>query len=242
MSEWAAKRFWTEATVEPEGGDWAVRLDGRPVRTPLKTLVTVPTRALAEGMAAEWQVQEERIDPLSMPLTRAANATLDKVIPQRAEVAEMLGEYGGSDLLCYRAAAPEGLVRRQSEAWDPLVEWMRGRGMPMTLAEGVMPVAQPPETLARMRAEVDAVEPWSLTALHEFVTITGSLALGLAVLEGRLDAAAAWAASRVDETWQAEQWGEDAEEAARMARKRADLLQAERWLALVRGGRSPDAR
>ncbi|MBM2577100.1 ATPase [Jannaschia sp. Os4] len=242
MSDWAPKRFWTDATVEAVPGGWAVRLDGRPVRTPLKTEVVVPTRALAEGMAAEWRAQEERIDPLSMPLTRAANATLDKVVPQRAEVAAMLAEYGGSDLVSYRAAAPAGLVARQTGTWDPVVEWMAGRGMPMALAEGVMPVAQPAATLAAMRAEVDAVDPWTLTALHEFVTLSGSLALGLAVLHGRLAPEAAWEASRLDETWQAEQWGEDEEEAARVARKRAEFLQAWTWLGLVRSGGGPDSR
>lgn len=236
MTEWAPRRFWTAAAAEPSGGAWAIRLDGRAVRTPLRTEVAVPSRALAEAMAAEWAAQGEQVDPTTMPLTRAANATLDKVIPQKAEVAAMLVDYGGTDLVAYRAEAPEGLARRQARAWDPLVDWLARRGAPLTLATGVMPVAQPASTVAALEAEVDAVDAWETTALHEFVTLSGSLAIGLAVLHGRLDPGAGWAASRVDETWQAERWGEDEEEAARVAAKRADFLQAHSFLTLLRAG------
>ena len=232
MSEWAPRRFWTDATAEAVDGSWAVRLDGRAVRTPLKTEVIVPARALAEGMAREWAAQGERIDPLSMPLTRAANATLDKVIPQRAEVAAMLAEFGATDLLSYRAEGGT-LAERQAAAWDPMLAWMAGRGARLRTGTGVMPVMQEAAATDAMRAMVDAVDPWRLTALHEFVTLSGSLVLGLAVLEGRLAPEAAWAASRIDETFQAEQWGEDEEEAARVAVKRSDFLQAHRWLALL---------
>ncbi|MEM7643484.1 MAG: ATP12 family protein [Pseudomonadota bacterium] len=234
MTEWKARRFWEDATVQPVDGGFAVRLDGRSVRTPLKTELAVPTHALADGIAREWRAQVETVDPISMPLTRAANATLDKVIPQRAEVAAGLAEYGGSDLLCYRADGPQGLIDRQAEAWDPLLAWAADRfGVRLVITSGVMPAMQPETGQAILRAHLDGLSPWDLTALSEFVSLSGSLVLGLAVLEGR-DAEDIWTRSRVDETWQAEQWGEDEEEAARVAVKRADFLQARRYLDLLR--------
>ena len=242
MTEWAARRFWTDATVEAVPGGHAVRLDGRPVRSPAKAELVMPSDALARGVAAEWAAQEERVDPLSMPLTRAVNATLDKVVPQGEAVAAELAGYGGSDLLCYRADAPEGLVARQAAAWDPMLDWVAAaHGARLDVTAGVMPAAQPPAALAALRARVDAASAWELTALSEFVTLTGSLVLGLAALEGARAPDALWDMSRVDENWQAELWGADEEEAARVALRRAAFLQADAYLGLVRADRAPGA-
>ena len=235
MSEWAPKRFWTDATVEPVAEGHAVRLDGRSVRTPRKVELVVPSRSLAEGIADEWRAQGERVDPTSMPLTRAANATLDKVVPQMAEVAAGLVEYGGSDLLCYRAAGPDALVSRQAAVWDPLLAWAATEiGARLVLTEGVIPVAQPDPALDALHRRVEAFSAWELTALSEFVSLSGSLVIGLAAMEGQ-DAGTLWAASRVDEDWQAEQWGLDAEEAERVAIRRAAFVQAARYLELLNG-------
>lgn len=236
MSEWKAKRFWAKATVETAEGGFAVHLDGRPVRSPLKTLIALPSRALAGGIAAEWDAQAEVIDPLSMPLTRAANATLDKVVPQQAEVAANLAEYGGTDLLCYRAAGPDTLVARQAEAWDPMLEWADTElGARLSVTQGIMHVTQPANAVEALRARVAALSPWELTALSEFVTLSGSLVLGLAAMSGQ-PSARLWPLSRIDEQWQIDQWGEDAEEAARVAVKAAAFAQAERYLGLLRAG------
>ncbi len=236
MSEWKAKRFWKTAEVEVLDGGFTVRLDGRPVRTPLKTQITMPTRALAQGVAQEWQAQGDVIDPLSMPLMRAVNATLDKVVPQQAEVAQNLGDYGGSDLLCYRAAGPESLVARQAAAWDPMLNWADERfGARLIVTQGVIPVDQPANATEALRAHVAALTPWELTALSEFVTLTGSLILGLAAMDGQAPDDL-WPRSRVDEDWQAEQWGADEEEATRIALKRAAFLQAGEYLGLLRAG------
>jgi chaperone required for assembly of F1-ATPase len=235
MTEWRARRFWTEATVVEAEGGHTVRLDGRPVRSPLKTLLVMPSEALARGVAEEWQAQDEVIDPLSMPLTRAVNAALDKVVPQRDEVAAHLAEYGESDLLCYRAEVPEALAARQSELWDPLLDWMaEAHGARLAVTTGVMPAVQPANAVEAVRARVAAMDPWELTAFSEFVTLSGSLVLGLAVMEGRLPPEDAWDRSRVDESWQIEQWGEDEEEAERIAVKRAAFLQAKTYLDLLR--------
>ncbi|MBN8631290.1 MAG: ATPase [Rhodobacterales bacterium] len=233
MSGWTAKRFWKDATVVPADGGFTVHLDGRPVRTPLKAPLVLPTRSLAEEVAAEWQAQEGRIDPETMPFTRTANSAIDKVAPQRAEVAEMLAAYGASDLLCYRAEGPDELVARQAAAWDPLLQWAAqqlGAGLVTTV--GVMHVDQPYDSLESLSARVEALTPFQLSAFHDLVAISGSLVLALAVAEGRLSAEEAWDLSRIDESWQIALWGEDEEAAEIAARKHAAFLQADRFYGL----------
>ncbi len=230
MSEWKAKRFWTDVTVDEVDGGAQVLLDGRPVRTPAKAPLIVPTRAFAEMIAAEWEAQVEGIDPTSMPATRTANAAIDKVRVQRAEVAAMLAEYGGSDLLCYRAERPDALVLRQAERWDPLLEWARDAlGVRLKTAVGVMPVAQDPAAVDVLTNRVSALDPFSLSAFHDLVSLSGSLILALAVADRRLTGAEAWALSRLDEDFQIEQWGADEEAAEHSAIKRTAFLDAERF-------------
>lgn len=238
-----SKRFWTRAEAlegdEIEGlgrSGFAVALDGRRVRTPAGRDFLAPTRAAAEAAAAEWDAQEENVDPLSMPVTRAVNVALDRVIPERAAVAEIVAAYGGTDLLCYRAEWPEQLAARQAQGWDPLLDWAEARyAAPLVRVAGVMHAAQPAPSVAALTQAVAAVDPFELTVLHEFTALSGSLVIGLALLEGRLAGEAAWGLSRIDEDFQIEQWGEDEEAAALAARRRADFLQAERFLALLRG-------
>lgn len=237
MSEWKARRFWKAADTRPADGGWEVALDGRPVRTPGKQPLILPTSALAQAVAAEWDAQAEVIDPHSMPLTRAANSAIEKIRPQFAEVAAMLAEYGGTDLLCYRADQPEELVRMQAEGWDPLIDWAAtALQAPLRITHGVIPVPQSRDSLARLRAEIDRLDSFAMMALHDLVTLPGSLVLGLAVLHGRLDAQEAHRLSRIDETWQAGQWGQDAE-AETAARNRLDaMLAAERFRKLCLPG------
>ncbi|WP_118133764.1 ATP12 family chaperone protein [Oceanicella sp. SM1341] len=233
-SAWAPKRFWKAAGVAEAEGGHAITLDGRPVRTPAKAALVLPTRALAEAVAAEWDAQGETVDPASMPLTRLSNTTLDRVGPAHDEVALMVAEYGGTDLLCYRAESPEALAARQAAAWDPLLDWAEATyGARLAPVAGVMHVAQPPEALARLAAAVAGHPPFRLTALADLVSLSGSLVIGLAVAEGHLSAEAAWPLSRIDEDWQSEQWGSDDEAEAQAALKRADFLRAEHMLALL---------
>ena len=230
MSEWKAKRFWKEAQVVEADGGFAVELDGRPVRTPLKSAMTLPSRAMAEAVAAEWDAQEGEIRPLSMPVTRAANAAIDKVTVQREEVAEMLAAYGDSDLLCYRADSPQGLVARQAEAWDPLLDWADATfGARLIPVQGVMHAPQNPKALERLAEPVHAMEPFRLTAFHDLVAISGSLVLGLAAIRGEREIGELWRLSRVDETWQEEQWGIDEEARAQAAVKESDFYAAKRF-------------
>ena len=233
MSAWKAKRFWKEARAEACEGGFTVRLDGRPVKTPAKVPLVVPTVAMAEAIAAEWDAQQGEVKPDTMPVTRAANSAIDKIVPQRAAVVEIVAAYGGSDLLCYRAAGPEALVARQAEGWDPVLEWAEeALGVRLAVTTGVMHVAQDADGLARLAARVDAFDPFRLAAFHDLVAISGSLVLALAVTEGRLAAEEAWALSRIDEHWQVEQWGEDEEAAASEAARHEGFVAAARFFAL----------
>ena len=212
MSEWKARRFWKQAAAEPADGGWRVTLDGRPVMTPGKLPLILPNEELAQAIAAEWDAQTDVIDPLSMPLTRAANSAIEKVTPQFGAVAEMLAAYGGTDLLCYRAVEPEALLERQQAGWDPLLDWAdEALGARLEVTRGMMPIPQDPHALVRLRDRIDRLDAFRLTALHDLVTLPGSLILGLAVLEGRLSGAEAHALSRIDEEYQQEVWGKDEE-------------------------------
>lgn len=235
MSEWKAKRFWKATEVLRDGDGWTIALDGRPVRTPGKQPLALPTEALALAVAAEWDAQDGAIDPYSMPMTRAANSTLEKVRPQREAVATMLAEYGGTDLLCYRADAPEDLARRQAAGWDPLIDWAAVTlHAPLRITEGIVPVHQDHLALAALATHIAAHDDFALTALHDLVTIPGSLILGLAVSHGRIDATQAFDLSRIDEEFQAEQWGRDEESDEAADGRRIALANAERFLQLSR--------
>lgn len=231
------KRFWREASAQPvEGGGWGVALDGRPLRTPARARLAVPTEALARAIAGEWAAVGQEVRPAAMPLTGLANAALDRAGP---ELAGQLAAFGESDLLCYRADRPSDLVARQAAAWDPPLAWARTRfDIGFVLATGVMHAPQPPATVERLRAAVAALDPFHLAGLHPVVTVSGSLVLGLALHEGAMDAEAAWQAGALDELWQAERWGEDELAARSRAARRASLMAGARFLALL-DGRTP---
>lgn len=202
------RRFWKEVQVGP---DRLVALDSRPVRTPGRTPLALPTDALAEAVAGEWRDVGDEVDPRLMPLTGLANAAIDRVEPERAAFAAALSRYGEGDLLYYRADGPAELVARQAAAWDPVLDWARGRyDVHFELATGVMHRAQPPATVQRLADAVGALDAWALAGLSPVVTITGSLILPLALVEGALAPDAVWAAASLDEDWQEERWGEDA--------------------------------
>ncbi len=233
MSGWAPKRFWKQAEAVASGDGFSVSLDGRALKTPAKTAFWVPSQALAEAVAAEWQAQDTKINPETMPFTRTANSALDKVTPQFAAVADMLAAYGGSDLLCYRAEAPQELVSRQNAAWDPLLDWATAEfGAKLQPTQGIMPVDQPAESLTRLTQAVHGLTPFQLAAFHDLVAISGSLVLALAIARGRIDVDAGFDLSRIDETWQAELWGVDDEAAESEAYKREGIRHAARFFEL----------
>ena len=235
MAEWKARRFWKTADIRPQGEGWEVVLDGRPLRTPGKLPLILPTEALARAIAAEWDAQTDVIDPNRLPLTRAANSAVEKVTPQFHDVTSMLGDYGGTDLLSYRASEPEALTRMQAVGWDPLIDWAATElRAPLRITHGVIPVPQDPAVLLKLQAEIASLDAFALTALHDLVTLPGSLILGLAVLRGRLDAETAWKLARIDEEFQADRWGRD-EDADLAAQGRLEAMRnAERFYHLSR--------
>jgi chaperone required for assembly of F1-ATPase len=231
---WKAKRFWSEVSVAEADGGFAVHLDARRVMTPGKLPLTLPTRPMAEAVAAEWAAQEDEIQPLTMPVTRGANSAIERVAPQRTEVAAMLTAYAETDLTCHRAETPEALAARQAAAWDPLLDWVSETfGARLFPTAGILPVEQPRQSLDRLDTHVAAFDAFQLTALHDLVSLSGSLVIGLAVAHDRLDPDAAWPISRIDEDWQIEQWGRDEEAEAVASEKRRDFLRAKTFWALA---------
>lgn len=229
------KRFYKAVAVEPRDGGFGIALDGRPIRTPAKRALVVPIAPLAEAIAAEWEAQGAHIDPATMPLTRLVNTALDGVTAERTRVLDDIVAFAGSDLLCYRAEAPLALVRRQQEAWDPVLAWAQ-RDLKADLAcrGGLMPVVQPAAALDAIAAALADLDALALAAVHVMTTLSGSAVLAVAHLRGVLSAEEAWAAATVDERWQTEQWGRDAEAEARMALRRAEFTAASRCLRLLR--------
>lgn len=228
------KRFWTRAEAVPRDSGWAVELDGKPLRTPARASLIVPTEALAREIAAEWAAVGDRVDPRSMPLTGLANGAVDRVTPERGVFAASLARYAEADLACYRAEAPRELVSRQAESWDALLAWARRRfDVDFRTTCGIVHVPQPAATVERLAHAVATLDPFRLAALSQLVTIGGSLLAALAVVEGALTAEDAWLAVSIDERWQLEQWGSDAEAEAALENRRRDFFAAAKFVQLL---------
>jgi chaperone required for assembly of F1-ATPase len=229
------KRLYKHAAAVPVEGGYGITLDNKPLRTPAKRPLVVPMAALAEAIAAEWQAQGDTVDPLSMPQMRLTSIAIDLVMPRREAVLAELGKYADTDLVCYRAEHPPELIARQQAIWQPLVDWATLRyDAPLAVTAGIVPVTQPPETLRAFATALAAYDSLRLTAVHAATAACGSLVIGLALIEERLDAEAAFAAAQLDESFQIENWGEDAEQAARRANLREDIAAAAEFARLVR--------
>jgi chaperone required for assembly of F1-ATPase len=228
------KRFYANAAVSEADGGFSVTLDGKPIRTPSGRVVTVPSRQIADAIAAEWEAQKDNIDPLTMPLTRFANSVVEGVVDRAELVADDVAKYLRSDLLFYRAGHPEALMARESRHWDPVLFWAADTfGAHFILAEGIMHVSQPDTAVEAARAALPT-DPWSIAAVHVVTTLTGSALLALALTHGVLDPDQVWAAAHVDEDWNAEQWGVDEEVAARRAARLVDFKAASRILSALK--------
>jgi chaperone required for assembly of F1-ATPase len=228
------KRFWKDVGVERGDEGWGLSLDGKPVRTPARASLIVPTQSLAEAVAAEWRDAAEKVDPRAMPLTGLANAAIDRVAPDRERFAEGLARYAEADLICYRAEGPSGLVERQAAGWDPLLAWARRRfDVDFVTTIGLTHVAQPAPTVERLGHAVAMLDSFRLAGLSPLVTIGGSLIAALAVLEKTIPAEEAWDAVSVDERWQLDHWGRDAEAETALELRRRDFASAARFLELL---------
>lgn len=223
----AHKRFYKEATAAPKDGGATVLIDGRQLRTPAKTAFLAPTLKLAQACAAEWQAQGDVVRPETMPVTQLVNVAIDHTPRTRPLIVESIAGYAATDLVCHRAEAPQALVKRQADAWDPLVAWAATTlNAPLTVVSGVIAAESQPEARAAFEAAAEAQDDFSLTALAHAVGMAGSGVIGFAFAAGRLDAVAAFEAASLDDLWQLETWGED-----HIARQRLDNLEAE-FLAL----------
>jgi len=224
------KRFYAKAgAVEGENG-FVITLDDKPIRTPSGRQVAVPVRAIADAIVAEWEAQQEFIDPLTMPMTRFANSVVDGVVDRVEAVTDDMAKYFESDLLFYRAGHPDALVAREAAHWDPLLFWAADTlGAHFILAEGIVHVRQPESAITAVRAALPG-DPWSIAALHVITTLTGSALLALGLFRGVVDPEQAWTAAHVDEDWNIEKWGVDEEVAARRAARLVDFMAAARIL------------
>lgn len=231
----AMRRFYSSVAVIERNGGFGITLDGRPLRTPAKADLSLPTRALAEAVAEEWRVQEGPINPHGMPLTRLASTAIDRIAPDRAPVVDDLAGYAETDLLCYRAGDQPELAARQAEAWQPLLDWAAERfGVRLAITGDISPLPQSAEAMDALRAAVEALKPMMLAGLHAATAAAGSVVVGLALAEGLIDAERAFEISALDESFQIERWGEDSEAVARRRAVLEDLRAAARFMALCR--------
>ncbi|WP_439533758.1 ATP12 family protein [Polymorphobacter sp.] len=227
------KRFWTHVTVEPLDQGFGLALDSRPLKTPARARLALPNAALADAVAAEWQAVADKLDPARMPFTGLANAAQDLIAADAHAHAARLAAYAAHDLLCYRAENPPPLVRRQAEAWDPVLDWAtQTQGWRFTVTAGLMPVAQPADTLAAVESALAARPPAALAAHAQLIPLSGSALLALALDAGQLDPDTAWATADLDDAFQAEHWGEDEEGLAMRRHRQQAFLAAARFLAL----------
>ncbi|MEO8454309.1 MAG: ATP12 family protein [Sphingomicrobium sp.] len=228
------KRFWKTVDAVREDGGWQIRLDGRPVRTPARTALTVPSELLAEAIAEEWRATGKDVDPRAMPLTGMANAAIDRVAPEKDTFAAGLARYAEADLACYRAEGPRKLIEREEQSCDSLLGWARRRyDVDFVTTSGLMHVAQPQATVERLGHAVAELDRFQLAGLSPLVTIGGSLVAALAVLEKAIMPEQAWEAVSIDERWQLEQWGADKEAEEALENRRRDFLAAARFLVLL---------
>ena len=228
------QRFYKVVSIAGERPELAIHLDGRPIRTPLKRTFEVPSRDLAEAIALEWQAQENVIDPSTMPLTKLANTAIDRVNIDRARIIEEIVGFAGSDLVCYRADEPIALRERQAAAWDPVLAWVeRELDAKFETTTGILFRDQSRDALNAMRAYLRERSSWEMTSIHNLTTLTGSALVSLMVAARALSGEAAWIAAHIDEDWQVEHWGADAEAQARRIARRREFDAALRFLALL---------
>ncbi len=234
MTAQTPRRFYRQVDIRAASDGWEVTLDGKALRSPAKAPLILPSEALARAIQVEWDAQTDRIQPQSMPMMQLASTAIDRVLPHRGRIVQDIAAYAGSDLICYRAEGPVGLVQRQEEQWQSLLDWANGRfDVALQSTVGIMAIEQSSQSLATFQRVVDRLDPWRLTALASITTIAGSLVIALAVLDGRLSVEAAVAAAHLDELFQAERWGADAEALARRDGQAREIAEAARFLTLL---------
>lgn len=235
MSDQLMKTFWKAVSVVEEDGGFSVRLDDKPLKTPAKAAFTVPSQGLAQAIADEWSALDDKIDPTRLPFTKLCNAAIDNMSEKAGGVVDALTEYGETDLLCYRADSPEGLVERQSAAWEPLLDWVRDRhGIFLVQTTGILPIPQPDASISAFRSWLGEMDNFELMSCHDLVMLSGSIVIARAVVEAHISPEDGWNTSIIDDIWQAEKWGEDEEALALRAVKSRDFATAARMMTLLK--------
>lgn len=235
MAEWEQRVFWTNVDVAATDGGYQVLLDGRGVKTPAKASLVVPTQKFADQIAVEWRSLENKVDPKKLPVTKLANAAIDKVAEQSETIIEMLAEYATTDLLCYRATSPKGLADRQEQIWQPLLNWFSDvHNVRLEVGSGVMPIRQSTAVLVDCAVLLKPYSDFELAAVYDLITLTGSFVIGLAAASGEISVADAWAASRIDEDWQIAEWGKDEDATSLAATRQQAFERAAFVLALLK--------
>lgn len=230
----AAKRFYTKVAVAPCENGYKILLDERQLRTPARQILSVPSRPLADAIGEEWDAQKETINPETMPLTRLCNTVIDGVVANRDAVVADIASYAAHDAICYRAEGPAKLAARQSETWDPIIDWAQDQfGVRWVCAVGVMPVEQPHDATRSVSQKLETFDPFTLAALHELTALSGSSLLAIARQAGVLSFDAFWQAANIDEDWQIEQWGTDDEAQAQRKDRTEQARSADRLLHLL---------
>lgn len=234
MAIGVSKRFWKQTSAVKSGDGYSIMLDDRQVQTPAKAQLVVPTLALAKAISSEWDAQVGKIDPSNMPLTRTANSAIDTVTLRKPEIVDIVAAYGDADLLCYRAETPAGLIGQQDEHWNPLLAWAKDHlEVELATRTGIVHKPQSGQALNRFHYLVDQFQAFELAAFHDLVTLSGSLVIGFAASRNHLSISQLWDVSRIDESWQISQWGEDEEDAKKVAVKRQAFLDAAKFLDLI---------
>lgn len=226
------KRFYKSVEVAEADNRFLVHLDGRGVKTPGKVDLALPSKAAADLVAGEWEAVSTDINPMFMPVTRLANTAIDGVANEMQAVLEDIVKYAASDLLCYRAENPQGLVAKQKDAWDPVLDWLSEKtGAELEIGEGIVHIAQPREAIVRFGTRLENhADPFRLACIHTFTSLSGSAILALALAEEALTAEKCWECAHVDEDWNISQWGEDYEASERRAQRWADFEAANRLI------------
>lgn len=226
------KRFYKEVTVTPEN---SILLDGKAVKTPGKRPLALPTRTLAEAIAEEWRGQGAHIDPATLLLTKLANTAIDRVGPDRARIIAEIVEFAGTDLVCYRAEGPAGLVDRESRQWDPVIAWaLKSLDATLVVTAGVVHRKQPDRALAAIAAHVSALDSFTLAAFHNMMTLTGSTLIAAMTIVGDIAPDEGWRTAHAGEDFQIEQWGEDEEATQRRVRRRDEFMACARFASLAK--------
>jgi chaperone required for assembly of F1-ATPase len=228
------KRFYEKVTVESVGGGFNVSLDEKSILTPRKNLLLLPNRTLAEAIASEWRTQGEAIRPSDMPMMSLASTVIDRLVPQKIDVINSIVAYAQTDLLCYRAPEPNELIRRQCDIWDPLLYWAKIKlNADFSVTTGIMPLEQPKHIEITIRAAVVCYDAFTLIALHELTAISGSIVIGLAIIEGGIEVGDGIVAAQLDTLYQIERWGEDTEGTLKLKTMRREMLDAANFIVLL---------